>query len=167
MFISKNNHSLATMKQFEATLLQNWKESSKESKEIGDMAWHYYFESLVETIVGEYMGSALACMKQAAKLGNDRAKFVIEQIDIQDQFPISVLHTHFVSIAQHFLNEEDDELKERYPDGMSSPEEMVKIQHMLSTGNKKDFRRLLMKELEKGSFHAYILLQGPTLKDRS
>ena len=113
------------------------------------------------------MGSALVCMKQAAKLGNDKAKFVIEQIDIQDQFPISVLHTHFVSTAQHFLNEEDDELKERYPDGMSSPEEMVKIQHMLSTGNKKDFRRLLMKELEKGSFHAYILLQGPTLKARS
>ena len=61
----------------------------------------------------------------------------------------------------------DKNLEKRYPDGMSSPEEMVKIQHMLSTGNNKNTRRLLMKELEKGSFHAYIFLQGPTLKARS
>ena len=73
------------MKKFEATMLQDWKKCSKESKEIGDMAWHYYFESLAETIDGEYMGSALVCMQQAAKLGHDKAQFVIETVESQDQ----------------------------------------------------------------------------------
>jgi len=168
MFNAKNNYySLETMKEFEAETLQDFKEVSKEFKEIGDMANHWFYESLIETIDGEYMGSALVCMQQAAKLGHDKAQFVIETIESQNQPPQVLLLTNFIQFGQSILNSKDKSLKERYPDGMSLGEEMIPISEMLSSGNTKDARQLLAKLIEKGSFHAYILLQGPTLKDRS
>jgi len=168
MFNAKSNYySLETMKIFEAEMLQNFKQISKELERREDTADYFFYESLIETINGEDMGSALDYMQQAATLGHNKAQFVIEAVETQEVPYQASLLINLVAVGQILLNAKDKSLEERYPEGMSRGEEMKPVFEMFSTGNTKEAHQLLADIIKKGSFHAYILLQGPTLKNRS
>ena len=161
MFFSKNKYSLASMQKFEHGLLQFFKDESRDHKENGNMANHWYSEALVETLIGEDMGSALLCMKQAANLGHVRAQSVIKKIESEPHPPQGILLQNFMQVAQIHLNTSTQNNNANFE------KEMNDALEALSSGNTKVGRRILTNLLEKGSFDAYIYLQGPTLKNRS
>ena len=66
-----------------------------------------------------------------------------------------------MQVAQVLLNTSSQNNNPNFED------EMNNVLDMLSSGNSKEGKRLLTNLLEKGSFDAYIYLQGPTLKNRS
>ena len=161
MFFSEKKYSIISMQKFEHGLLQSFKNKSRDDKETGDMAKHWYNEAMVETIIGEHMGTALVCMKEAANLGHFRAQTVIKNIESEPQPPQAILLQNYMQVAQVLLNTSSQNNNPNFED------EMNNVLDVLSSGNSKEGKRLLTNLLEKGSFDAYIYLQGPTLKNRS
>jgi predicted DNA-binding ArsR family transcriptional regulator len=161
MFFSEKKYSIASMQKFEHQLLKNLKADSVDKKNNGELASHWYTEALVETIIGEHMGSALVCMKEAANLGHLRAQSVIKLIESESQPPQAILLQNFMQTAQVLLNTSSQNNNPNFED------ETNNVLDMLSSENPKERQRLLTNLLEKGSFDAYIYLQGPTLKNRS
>jgi|APSaa5957512493_1039668.scaffolds.fasta_scaffold188299_1 hypothetical protein len=161
MFFSEKKYSITSMQKFEHGLLKSFKNKSRDDKEAGDMAKHWYSEAMVETIIGEHMGTALVCMKEAANLGHFRAQTVIKNIESEPQPPQAILLQNYMQVAQVLLNTSSQNNNPNFED------EMNNVLDVLSSGNSKEGKRLLTNLLEKGSFDAYIYLQGPTLKNRS
>ena len=161
MFFSTNKYSISSMQKFENGLLQTFKNNSRDYKETGDMAKHWYSQAMIETLIGENMGSALICMKEAARLGHFRAQTVIKNIESEPQLPQAILLQNYMQVAQVLLNTSSQNNNPNFED------EMNNVLDMLSSGNTKEGKRLLTNLLERGSFDAYIYLQGPTLKNRS
>ena len=132
MFFSEKKYSIATMQKFEHGLLQFFKNDSRDYKETGDMAKHWYYEAMVETLVGEHMGSALVCMKEAASLGHFRAQTVIKNIESEPQPPQAILLQNYMQVAQVLLNTSSQNNNPNFED------EMNNVIDMLSSGNSKE-----------------------------
>ena len=158
MGLFKKKFSLAKMKKIEAKMLQQYKKDSRKFKKSGDMASHWYQEAMIGTIKQKFSGSAWACMLQAAELGHTRA------MSIRDHARAGAAHPKLLLIQNLQHSGEGMIIGDGIP--RFNPRfrnQMIEAQSLITTGDKKAARNMLMKMAKQGSFEAYILLKAPNI----